>query len=166
MFAVDRDYPAQPEARYALLAEQLRALTEGERRALPNLANAAALIFSALDRVNWVGFYLRSGQELVLGPFQGLPACIAIPWGRGVCGLAAQTGQSVLVKDVHAFDGHIACDADSLSELVVPLKRDGEVIGVLDIDSPVKARFDEADQAGIETLARILEGACDWDRLY
>ena len=156
--------PAEKEALYALMQAQLEALTEGERNTVANLANASALLMDSLDRINWAGFYLMDGGELVLGPFQGKPACIRIPLGKGVCGTAAQMRQTQRVADVHAFPGHIACDSASNSEIVVPLCAAGAVVGVLDIDSPEKDRFDAADQAGLEALARVLEAACDWRR--
>jgi GAF domain-containing protein len=122
------------------------------------MANASALIFETLPDVNWVGFYRNVGGELVVGPFQGRPACIRIPFGRGVCGVAAETRQVQRVEDVHAFPGHIACDSASNSEIVVPLIRDGRLLGVLDIDSPEKARFAAEDEAGCTRLAEILSG--------
>lgn len=140
---------------YRDLASQLRGLVGGERDIIANAANTAALIFNLLPDLNWAGFYFLRDGELVLGPFQGLPACIRIAIGRGVCGTAAATRQSQLVVDVYAFPGHIACDAASRSELVVPLVQDGKLLGVLDLDSPLPARFDTDDQAGIEALAAI-----------
>jgi GAF domain-containing protein len=142
---------------YNLLCEQLRALSEDHPHRIAKLANASALIYQGLDRLNWAGFYFLVGGKLVLGPFQGRPACIEIPMGRGVCGTAAKLDQTQLVEDVHAFPGHIACDSASRSEIVVPLHENGIVTGVLDIDSPVENRFDEADRAGVEAFARILE---------
>lgn len=142
---------------YYLLCEQLRALSEDNPHRIAKLANASALIYQGLDRLNWAGFYFLEGGKLVLGPFQGRPACIEIPMGRGVCGTAAKLDQTQLVEDVHAFPGHIACDSASRSEIVVPLHENGIVTGVLDIDSPVENRFDEADRAGVEAFARILE---------
>jgi L-methionine (R)-S-oxide reductase len=139
---------------YALLQSQLTALTADESDALANASNFIALVFNALDDVNWVGIYVLRGDELVLGPFQGKPACVRIPIGSGVCGTAAATLETQLVADVHAFPGHIVCDADSRSEIVVPLLVDGELIGVLDIDSPSLDRFDTADQEGLEALCR------------
>jgi len=145
---------------FAELAEQLEALLAGETDAVANAANTAALIYHAMPGLNWAGFYfLREGGELVLGPFQGKPACVRIARGRGVCGAAAERGVSVLVEDVHAFPGHIACDAASRSELVVPLLREGRVVGVIDLDSPTPGRFDAEDQAGVERLAQIVLGA-------
>ena len=146
---------------YRELAGQLQALLEGEADSIANAANTSALIFQMLPDLNWAGFYfLRSGDELVLGPFQGKPACVRIAVGRGVCGTAVAKAQSILVEDVHAFPGHIACDAASRSELVVPLFRDGRVFGVIDLDSPVTSRFDREDQAGIEALAAIYAASC------
>ncbi|TCR61739.1 GAF domain-containing protein [Bosea sp. BK604] len=141
---------------YRDLASQLTGLLEGESDPIANAANTSALLFQMLPQLNWAGFYLMRGEELVLGPFQGKPACVRIPVGRGVCGAAVARKQSVLVEDVHAFPGHIACDADSRSELVVPLIREGKVLGVIDLDSPVPARFDAEDQAGIEAIAAIV----------
>ena len=142
---------------YTLLCEQLRSLAEEERHWLPLLSNASALIFEALEEVNWAGFYLMHGGALLLGPFQGKTACIHIPLGRGVCGTAAKADETQLVPDVHAFPGHIACDCASRSEIVVPLHGGGKVIGVLDIDSPVEGRFGEEDRAGLEALCAVLE---------
>jgi GAF domain-containing protein len=140
---------------YRDLAQQLVALIGDERDAIANAANTAALLFDLLPDLNWAGFYLLKDGELVLGPFQGKPACIRIPLGRGVCGTAAATRVSQVVADVHAFPGHIACDAASRSELVVPLLKGETLLGVLDLDSPVPERFDEADRAGIEAVASI-----------
>jgi GAF domain-containing protein len=141
---------------YRDLHAALDALTAGEADGIANMANAAALLWQYLRDLNWAGFYRTFGDELVLGPFQGKAACIRIPMGRGVCGTAAATQATQRVDDVHAFPGHIACDADSRSELVVPLVRDGVVLGVLDLDSPVPARFDAEDVAGCEALATLL----------
>lgn len=137
---------------YADLLSAVEAVTDGEPDAIANMANVAALIWQFLPDLNWAGFYRMVEGELVLGPFQGKPACIRIPLGRGVCGTAAATGETQLVEDVHAFPGHIACDAASASEIVVPVTVDGRVIAVLDLDSPVPARFDIADQNGLEML--------------
>ncbi|MEY4851041.1 MAG: hypothetical protein RLZZ331_2045 [Pseudomonadota bacterium] len=145
--------------RYVQLNQQLAALIGDERDFVANMANMAALLFHQLPDLNWAGFYLMKGGELVLGPFQGKPACIRIPLGRGVCGTAAATRETQVVADVHAFPGHIACDADSRSEIVVPLIRDGMIIGVLDLDSPKPGRFDEDDRAGLESAAGLLLGA-------
>jgi GAF domain-containing protein len=141
---------------YRDLASALEGLVAGEPDAIANMANASSVIFETLPDVNWVGFYRNVGGELVLGPFQGRAACIRIPFGTGVCGTAAETREVQLVEDVHVFPGHIACDSASNSEIVVPLIRDGELIGVLDIDSPSTARFDEEDQAGCVRLGEIL----------
>lgn len=149
---------------YRELADQLAALLAGENDPTANAANTSALIFQMLPDINWAGFYfLRSQSELVVGPFQGKPACVRIPVGRGVCGSAVQQAASILVEDVHAFPGHIACDAASRSELVVPLIHEGRVFGVLDLDSPTPARFDSDDQAGVERLAAIYTSACAWE---
>jgi L-methionine (R)-S-oxide reductase len=142
---------------YEELEAQARALVAGEPDVVANAANLAALVFNALPRINWAGFYFLQGEELVLGPFQGKPACVRIPVGKGVCGTAVAEARSQLVPDVHAFPGHIACDAASRAEIVVPLRdRAGRIFGVLDIDSPEANRFDDADLAGVERLARVL----------
>jgi GAF domain-containing protein len=141
---------------YSDLASALEGLLAGEPDAIANMANASALIYETLPDVNWVGFYRNVDGELVLGPFQGRPACIRIPFGTGVCGVAAQTRKVQRVEDVHAFPGHIACDSASNSEIVVPLLRDGELLGVLDIDSPERARFTDEDEAGVVRLGEIL----------
>ncbi|MFS8111456.1 GAF domain-containing protein [Rhizobium jaguaris] len=155
-------HDSKPEF-YRELAGQLQALLEGETDPIANAANTSALIYQMLPDLNWAGFYfLQSDDELVLGPFQGKPACVRIAVGRGVCGTAVEKEQSILVADVHAFPGHIACDAASRSELVVPLFQDGQVFGVVDLDSPLAGRFDADDQAGIEALATIYASACDW----
>jgi GAF domain-containing protein len=145
---------SKPEL-YQELQSQLSGLLSGEHDAIANAANTAALLYLFLPEVNWVGFYFLKGQELVLGPFQGKPACVRIPLGKGVCGTAGERRESILVPDVDAFPGHIACDAGSRSELVVPLVKLGALLGVLDLDSPVLGRFDEADRAGCEALARV-----------
>ena len=142
---------------YPLLCAQLRALTEGVPHRVANLANAAALLYDALDRLNWAGFYLTGEDTLVLGPFQGKVACIEIPMGKGVCGTAAARRQTLVVEDVHQFPGHIACDGASNSEIVVPICKNGRVVGVLDIDSPVFGRFTDADRSGLEDFIRSLE---------
>jgi len=144
---------------YRDLASALQGLIAGESDAVANMANAAALIWETLPDLNWVGFYRNVGGELVLGPFQGRPACIRIPFGSGVCGVAAQTRQVQRIDDVHAFPGHIACDGASNSELVVPIVRDGELVAVLDLDSPKTARFSEEDEAGCLRLAEVLTNA-------
>ncbi|MEO3945626.1 GAF domain-containing protein [Gorillibacterium sp. CAU 1737] len=150
------DYALSRQDGYRLVQEQLRHLIQDEPDAIANLANASALLGQFLQDINWVGFYLLKGNELVLGPFQGLPACVRIPVGRGVCGTAARDRATVLVEDVHAFPGHIACDAASNAEIVVPLLKNGELLGVLDIDSPRHGRFDEIDQAELEKFCAVL----------
>ncbi|MEC9405646.1 MAG: GAF domain-containing protein [Pseudomonadota bacterium] len=141
------------------LPAQAQALVAGESNRIANLANIAALVFHALDDVNWVGFYLKDSarNELVLGPFQGKPACIRIPWGRGVCGTAAATAEIQRIADVHAFEGHIACDPDSRSELVIPLLDHGDVVGVFDLDSPKPGRFSEQDARVLAAVAAVLD---------
>jgi GAF domain-containing protein len=151
--------PADTATMYRDLASALEGLVAGESDAVANMANAAALIWETLQDINWAGFYRNVGGELVLGPFQGRPACIRIPFGQGVCGVAAQTRQVQRVEDVNAFPGHIACDSASASEIVVPIVRDGELVAVLDIDSPKKARFTPEDEAGCLKLAEILARA-------
>ena len=141
---------------YRDLASALEGLVAAETDAIANMANAAALIWETLPDLNWAGFYRNVGGELVLGPFQGRAACIRIPFGTGVCGVAAETRQVQRVEDVHAFPGHIACDSASNSEIVVPIVRDGELLGVLDLDSPKHARFDDEDEAGCVKLGEIL----------
>jgi GAF domain-containing protein len=147
---------ADPATRYRDLASALEGLVAGETDSIANMANAAALMWETLPDVNWVGFYRNVGGELVLGPFQGRPACIRIKFGDGVCGVAAQSREVQRVEDVNAFPGHIACDSASASEIVVPLIRDGELLGVLDIDSPSTGRFTEEDEAGCVRLGEIL----------
>ncbi|MDG0872764.1 GAF domain-containing protein [Paenibacillus thiaminolyticus] len=151
-------YSGQPDQDYPLLHKQLLALIEGEPNLIANLANASALLWQGLKDINWAGFYLmdESKEELVLGPFQGLPACIRIPLGRGVCGTAAQERRTLVVQDVHAFPGHIACDAASRSEIVVPMMKDGRLVGVLDIDSPLTDRFQEPDREALEKMVEAL----------
>ena len=141
---------------YEALCMKLTGLLDGVPHRIANLANASALIYESLEDLNWAGFYLLEGETLVLGPFQGKPACIEIPLGRGVCGTAAQTGQTQLVPDVHLFPGHISCDSASNSEIVVPLRVDGKVVGVLDLDSPWPGRFTVEDQAGLEAVGSIV----------
>jgi len=142
---------------YDLLCSQLAALTEGVPHETANLANASALLWQSLDRINWAGFYKMENGILVLGPFQGKPACIEIPVGRGVCGTAVAEAATQLVYDVHEFPGHIACDSASNSEIVVPIHVNGEIWGVLDIDSPFVGRFTEEDKVGLEQFVKILE---------
>src|SRR6187455_1985101 len=146
---------SNPAAAYAELARDLRALLQGERDLVANAANTAALVYDALPGLNWAGFYLYKSGELVLGPFQGKPACVRIAMGKGVCGTAASRRETVVVDDVHAFPGHIACDSASNSEIVIPLVRGSELLGVIDLDSPTLRRFGAADQRGLETLAQI-----------
>ena len=142
---------------YKELTMQLRALTEGIPYRTANLANAAALVYHAMEDLNWAGFYLMEDGQLVLGPFQGKTACIMIPVGKGVCGTAVATGQTQRVEDVHLFPGHIACDSASNSELVIPVRRGGEIVGVLDLDSPSLGRFSQEDQEGLEEFVSVLE---------
>ncbi len=153
-------YKGTREENYTLVIEQLKALISDETNVVANLANASALLNYFLHDINWVGFYIAEGNELVLGPFQGLPACVRIPFGKGVCGTAAVERRTIRVADVHTFPGHIACDAASQSEIVIPMMKDSRVIGVLDIDSPIKNRFDEIDeqhlQRFVETLVHYL----------
>lgn len=150
-------YSTDRKEAYELLLKQLEALSEGETDQIALLANAAALLNQFLDEINWVGFYLWKEDELILGPFQGLPACVRIGFGKGVCGTAIKEKKTQLVPDVHAFPGHIACDAASNSEIVVPILFDDEIFGVLDIDSPIKNRFDETDQFYLEKFVEILK---------
>ena len=149
-------YEGAREEKYNLLIKQLAALLEGETNQVANLANASALLGQFLQDINWVGFYLLDQEGLVLGPFQGLPACVRIPIGKGVCGTSAQKRETVRVEDVHQFPGHIACDAASNSEIVIPLLKEGELLGVLDIDSPSLNRFDEVDQLYLEKFVEAL----------
>jgi GAF domain-containing protein len=162
MFEV-KDIPLSDNKRdfYASLAQQLTGLLEGERDMIANAANMSALIYQFLPDLNWAGFYFMRRGELVLGPFQGKTACVRIAVGRGVCGTAVERRESIVVPDVHAFPGHIACDSASRSELVVPLVKDGRVFGVLDLDSPNPNRFDDEDREGCETLVRIFLAATD-----
>ena len=153
-FSIDTNAPKSEM--YRELVKSADALTSGESDGVANMSNIAALLWEFLPDVNWTGFYRVVDGELVLGPFQGKAACIRIPFGRGVCGAAAQTGETQLVEDVHAFPGHIACDANSASELVVPVIRDGHVIAVVDLDSPSRGRFDHDDALGIESLVAVI----------
>ncbi len=162
MFKLVPSIHASKAGHYAELAQQVRGLMAGERDVIANAANFSALLFHSLPDLNWAGFYFYDGSELVVGPFQGKPACIRIALGRGVCGTAAQTRQTQLVMDVHAFDGHIACDAASNSEIVVPLvKTDGSLLGVWDVDSPLTGRFDDDDRAGMEALCSVFMQAVE-----
>ena len=144
---------------YNTLCRDLVALVDGVPHPIANLANAAALLWQELEDLNWAGFYLSEGDRLVLGPFQGKPACIEIPYGKGVCGTAAEKQEAVVVEDVHDFPGHIACDEASRSEIVIPMTRNGVVFAVLDLDSPTVGRFTQADRAGLEVFVRVLEKA-------
>ncbi|AST92866.1 GAF domain-containing protein [Sutcliffiella cohnii] len=156
MFQVEH-YNGTREENYELVIKQLKALIADEPNMIANLANASALLNVFLKEINWVGFYLTDEENmLVLGPFNGLPACVRIPFGRGVCGTAASTKETQLVEDVHQFPGHIACDAASQSEIVVPMVKNGKVIGVLDIDSPIKGRFDKVDQLYLEKFVEVI----------
>ena len=142
---------------YSLMIEQLKGFAEEDPWFIPLLSNASSLIYHTLSELNWAGFYLMNNGRLVLGPFQGRPACIHIAVGKGVCGTAVKEDRTLLVPDVHQFPGHIACDNASASEIVVPLHKEGKIVGVLDIDSPVKNRFTEDDRAGLEAFAALLE---------
>ncbi len=154
--------PADRAGFYAQLHTELAAYIVNERDWLVNLANASALLYQRLPELNWAGFYLWRGDELVLGPFQGKPACTRIALGRGVCGTTAKTRTTTVVPDVHAFPGHIACDAASASEIVVPMLRGEHLLGVLDLDSPRRGRFDAADAAGLELFVQKLVAGIDW----
>ncbi len=156
-------YPNDKGEMYALLEAQLKALTEGITEWLPNFANASALLWGALEDINWAGFYLMKAGELLLGPFQGKPACVRIAVGKGVCGTAAEQNAPQMIKNVHLFPGHIACDCESNSEIVIPLHYKGEVVGVLDIDSKRLDRFDEQDLDGLKRLVDVLEHACNME---
>lgn len=155
MFSV-KNYTDSNEKNYELVIKQLKALIEDEPNQITNLANASALLNQFLDNINWVGFYLNEGDELVLGPFQGLPACVRVKVGKGVCGTAVSERRSLRVEDVNQFPGHIACDSASQSEIVVPIIKNGDVIGVLDIDSPTTNRFSETDQFYLEKFIQTL----------
>lgn len=151
---IDRSLPKP--ALYEQIAREAGALIEGESNWIANLANISALLYHSLPDVNWAGFYLLEGDTLIVGPFQGLPACVRIPMGKGVCGTAASKREAIVVPNVQAFPGHIACDSASESEIVVPMIKDDVVLGVLDIDSPVVRRFDDADRAGLERVVAAL----------
>jgi len=163
MFASKVDHTLPRDVFYRDLAASLGSLLEGESDPLANLANASALLGQALERINWCGFYLLRSEELVLGPFQGKPACVRIAMGKGVCGTAAARRQTLVVPDVNAFPGHIACDADSRSEIVVPIVAAGILRGVLDVDSPEPGRFDAEDREGLELFVATLTPRIDWD---
>jgi GAF domain-containing protein len=162
MIEVKETYPADKVEMYSLLKKQLAALMEGETHPLPHLSNMSALLNGALSDINWVGFYLMTDGDLLLGPFQGKPACIRIPVGKGVCGTAAAQNRTQLVEDVHKFPGHIACDSASNSEIVVPIRVNGTIVGVLDIDSPRFSRFDTQDKQGLEEMVDMLAEGCQW----
>jgi GAF domain-containing protein len=162
MTEIKTEYPENKAELYALLKQQLEALTESESHIMANLSNASALLSGALQNINWAGFYLMHDGSLLLGPFQGKTACIRIPVGKGVCGTAVAEDKTQLIADVHQFPSHIACDSASNSEIVVPIRFGGQVVGVLDIDSPEFNRFDEEDKAGLEELVEIIEVNCDW----
>ena len=155
-------YPEDKAARYTMLLSEARALTDGIAHPIANLANLAALLYQGLPDINWCGFYLMDGGSLLLGPFCGLPACIRIPLGRGVCGTAAASGEVQRIADVHAFPGHIACDSASNAEIVLPVRAGGRVIGVLDIDSPLIGRFDAVDEEKLRALVVLIEERCDF----
>lgn len=163
MFTGAPDPSGPKDVLYRDLARSVVALCEGERDALANLANATALANQALDAINWCGFYLLRGGELVLGPFQGKPACVRIPLGKGVCGTAAERRETLVVPDVLAFPGHIACDAASRSEIVVPIVANGALVGVFDVDAPRPARFDDEDRAGLELFVNALVPMVAWE---
>ncbi|MEO8191862.1 MAG: GAF domain-containing protein [Acidobacteriota bacterium] len=165
MFTAEIDRTAPKDQLYRDLEASVQSLLEGEPDALANLANAAALANQALHGINWCGFYLLRGSELVLGPFQGKPACVRIPLGKGVCGTAAQRRETIVVPDVLAFPGHIACDAASRSEIVVPIVAGGKLLGVFDVDAPEPSRFDEEDRAGLERFVNVLVPAIAWETL-
>jgi L-methionine (R)-S-oxide reductase len=156
----DASTNSKPEF-YAGLATQLRSLLDGERNLIANAANFAALVYNSLPNVNWTGFYFQHGDELILGPFQGQPACVRIPVGKGVCGLSAVQLDTIIVPNVHEFPGHIACDAASNSEIVVPVFDGERLLGVLDLDSPLLERFDEQDAEGLNELVTIFVEACE-----
>ncbi len=155
-------YPEEKYKIYQRLLSQMRSLLEGEQDVTANLANASSLLNEALKDINWVGFYLIKNNELILGPFQGKVACVHIPVGKGVCGTAVSENRTQLVKNVHEFPGHIACDSASNSEIVIPLRSSGKVVGVLDIDSPLIGRFDNIDASELEKIAMVIEEACYW----
>lgn len=161
MFALKSAPAATPAERYSDLLQQAAALIEGERDLTANAANLSSLLFHALPDLNWAGFYWMKGGELVLGPFQGKPACVRIAIGKGVCGTAARDRKTIVVKDVHEFPGHIACDSASNSEVVVPIVAGGKVVGVLDLDSPLVNRFDEADARGLEAVVQAFVAGTD-----
>ena len=156
-------YPSDKKECYKLVHAQLKAMFDGDNHVIPNLSNTSAILNQALMNINWVGFYLMKNGELLLGPFQGKVACVHIPVGKGVCGTAVLKDKTMLIPDVHLFPGHIACDSASRSEIVIPIHHNGNVIGVLDIDSPVPSRFDDIDKEGLEEVVNILEQSCNWN---
>jgi GAF domain-containing protein len=162
MFTIPHLDDSTTAERYRAIFATALELVEGERFWVANCANIAALLYHALPDLNWAGFYVSNGEQLVLGPFQGKPACLRIEFGRGVCGTAAAEGATVVVPDVHAFPGHIACDAASRSEIVIPILVGDTVVAVLDLDSPVPDRFSDDDRIGLERLAELLTLSCDW----
>lgn len=162
MQEINSIYPEDKKEMYQLLKEQIKTILEGESDVIANLSNCSALLNEALTDINWVGFYLMKHNELILGPFQGKVACIHIPVGKGVCGTAVATKEIQLVKDVHEFPGHIACDSASNSEIVIPMLLNGRVIGVLDIDSPSLSRFDEVDAQELEEIVGLIMEGCAW----
>ena len=163
MFIVEKTTSEDKHAFYELMLMQLQALLEGEENPIAILSNASALLNECLEQINWVGFYLMKKGELLLGPFQGKVACMHIAVGRGVCGTAVSENKTQLVKDVHAFPGHIACDSASRSENVIPIRKGNEIMGVLDIDSPILSRFDEIDAMYLEKCVNVIEDLCKWD---
>ena len=163
MFIVEKTTSEDKHAFYELMLMQLQALLEGEENPIAILSNASALLNEYLEQINWVGFYLMKKGELLLGPFQGKVACMHIAVGRGVCGTAVSENKTQLVKDVHVFPGHIACDSASRSEIVIPIRKGNEIMGVLDIDSPILSRFDEIDAMYLEKCVNVIEDLCKWD---
>ena len=163
MFIVEKTTSEDKHAFYELMLMQLQALLEGEENPIAILSNASALLNECLEQINWVGFYLMKKGELLLGPFQGKVACMHIAVGRGVCGTAVSENKTQLVKDVHAFPGHIACDSASRSEIFIPIRKGNEIMGVLDIDSPILSRFDEIDAMYLEKCVNVIEDLCKWD---
>jgi GAF domain-containing protein len=166
MQEIDSMYPEDKNECYKLVQAQLKSMLENETHVLPNLSNTSALLNMALKNINWAGFYLYKANELVLGPFQGKPACIRIQLGKGVCGTAAEARKIQVVSDVNEFPGHIACDAASQSEIVVPIIKDGRLIGVLDIDSPIKNRFDFEVAEGLDEFVNILNKYLYWPEKF
>ncbi|WFR56052.1 GAF domain-containing protein [Anaerocolumna sp. AGMB13025] len=156
-------YPSDKKECYKLVHAQLKSLLDNEPFVIPNLSNTSALLNGALSDINWVGFYLMHNNELLLGPFQGKTACVHISIGKGVCGTAVLKDEIQLVQDVHEFPGHIACDSASRSEIVIPIHNKGQIVGVLDIDSPTVNRFDLTDKEGLLEVVKILETACEWE---